>query len=620
MDVAMFRDSGAFDEQWYVSEYPDVARTGIDPARHYLWVGRRIGRRPRGDTPAHGTAMMVDVPQEWPQSADAASAEPLPTADEGPDLGLIDKARRAISRSLGGRSDPIHDLVAQHFDTDFYLTAYPDVAAAGVDPVRHYIDNGWREGRDPSLSFSTRYYVENNPDVVAAGVNPFYHFVAAGRAEGRTGKHQLGFRWDILANLKPVADQISELKSHRGAVALSSSQQLLADLKTLASTPGRVVLSFSHDDFTKHVGGVQLLLRRELSLFRARGDAHVHLFPAHSLPFLDTSGDTIALGVLINGKLTGYFTSPDIARALRQAGFAAGQVRFVLHSLLGHNMDQTIDVIAAAGATAGCLWLHDYSPIYNNFKLLRNGVQYRGYPRPGTIARELCAYARASFDHAHEFERLFSRFRIDLVSPSQTALDIWQEAGLFQPASVRVVEHVRLEPAVVASAAPIHPGAPLRVGFLGYPAAHKGWPVFEELVLRFGDDPRYEFHHLGKGRRGGLALTHREVAATADKLDAMREAVNAVSLDVAILWSIWPETFCLTAYEALAGGSAILTNPDAGNVVAITEKTGLGAVLPDEAALYAAFASGSILTLARSARPASQHVMRYSALSLEVVE
>lgn len=44
-DVEAFRASGEFDEQWYLNEYPDVARSGIDPARHYLWIGRKLGRR-----------------------------------------------------------------------------------------------------------------------------------------------------------------------------------------------------------------------------------------------------------------------------------------------------------------------------------------------------------------------------------------------------------------------------------------------------------------------------------------------------------------------------------------------------------------------------------------------
>jgi hypothetical protein len=57
-DVAAFRDSGQFDEQWYLNEYPDVAKTGIDPVRHYLWIGRKLGRRLSSVT----TSIAVEMP------------------------------------------------------------------------------------------------------------------------------------------------------------------------------------------------------------------------------------------------------------------------------------------------------------------------------------------------------------------------------------------------------------------------------------------------------------------------------------------------------------------------------------------------------------------------------
>ncbi len=43
-DTAALRASGQFDPSWYLAEYPDVARTGLDPAVHYLWIGKRLGR------------------------------------------------------------------------------------------------------------------------------------------------------------------------------------------------------------------------------------------------------------------------------------------------------------------------------------------------------------------------------------------------------------------------------------------------------------------------------------------------------------------------------------------------------------------------------------------------
>lgn len=43
-DIAALRASGTFDEAWYLREYPDVAKAGMDAAEHYLWLGRRLGR------------------------------------------------------------------------------------------------------------------------------------------------------------------------------------------------------------------------------------------------------------------------------------------------------------------------------------------------------------------------------------------------------------------------------------------------------------------------------------------------------------------------------------------------------------------------------------------------
>lgn len=36
----------AFDAEWYLNEYPDVARSGLSPAEHYNSVGRLLGRAP----------------------------------------------------------------------------------------------------------------------------------------------------------------------------------------------------------------------------------------------------------------------------------------------------------------------------------------------------------------------------------------------------------------------------------------------------------------------------------------------------------------------------------------------------------------------------------------------
>jgi len=83
------------------------------------------------------------------------------------------KIERMLRRGIGG------------FDTVYYLQQNPDVAKAGVDPLRHYLVHGWKEGRNPCAYFDSADYLATNPDVAKAGANPLIHFLEFGLVEGR---------------------------------------------------------------------------------------------------------------------------------------------------------------------------------------------------------------------------------------------------------------------------------------------------------------------------------------------------------------------------------------------------------------------------------------------------
>ena len=71
------------------------------------------------------------------------------------------------------------------FDSEYYLNKYPDVSKEGFNPVKHYCEHGWKEGRNPSESFNTVYYKNSNPDVFSSGMNPLVHWILHGNREGR---------------------------------------------------------------------------------------------------------------------------------------------------------------------------------------------------------------------------------------------------------------------------------------------------------------------------------------------------------------------------------------------------------------------------------------------------
>ncbi len=81
------------------------------------------------------------------------------------------------------------------FDPKWYLASYSDVADSGIDPVRHYIDFGASEGRDPSPLFHTTHYQMRNPDVESSGFNPLVHYILYGEIEGRNPNPLFDVAW-----------------------------------------------------------------------------------------------------------------------------------------------------------------------------------------------------------------------------------------------------------------------------------------------------------------------------------------------------------------------------------------------------------------------------------------
>ena len=167
-----------FDAAFYLSGFAE-GEAPADPIRHYLAEGWKHGRDP---APWFSGRDYLDL------HADVAAAGVNPFfhyarygAAEG----------RALNRAALPQGDPTPaagaakiKAIAPLFDTDFYLSGFAE-GEAPADPVRHYLLEGWKQGRDPAPWFSGRDYLDLHADVAATGVNPFFHYARYGAAEGR---------------------------------------------------------------------------------------------------------------------------------------------------------------------------------------------------------------------------------------------------------------------------------------------------------------------------------------------------------------------------------------------------------------------------------------------------
>ena len=63
------------------------------------------------------------------------------------------------------------------FDKEYYLSQNEDVKNAKMNPIKHYLQFGWKEGRNPSLEFDGNEYLNNRPDVRVASMCPLVHYI-----------------------------------------------------------------------------------------------------------------------------------------------------------------------------------------------------------------------------------------------------------------------------------------------------------------------------------------------------------------------------------------------------------------------------------------------------------
>ncbi len=144
-----------FDPGFYIAQCTAACRGG-DPLLHYVAQGERAGRRP---------SPMFDP--AWYRTTYRLAPE---------QNALAHFLRHRFTAAVSPSKD---------FDSRFYLETYADVAAAGCDPLEHYLTRGRLEYRlpKPELSllaesglFDEGFYLFFYEDVRQARADPLDHF------------------------------------------------------------------------------------------------------------------------------------------------------------------------------------------------------------------------------------------------------------------------------------------------------------------------------------------------------------------------------------------------------------------------------------------------------------
>jgi len=542
-----------------------------------------------------GQAASRDGASAWSGSA----AAPQGSGDALRALWSGGGAAGLAALDLTGQEQAACDLVQHDFDPSYYLLTNQDVCSAAIEPLHHYLRSGRLEGRRPAHWFDPAYYRNAYPEVDDLGCDPFSYFVQSGRAQGHATYRRNGPARRALDAARPPASR--QPGDGPGTVMHLHPNILLQEMRARLSGARGLTVALSHDQYLRNVGGIQILVASEQAAFNARGEAYLHLAPALPLMTLAPDGpDPYYLHLTMDGVHLGAATGAELLQALASLAPELPELRrLVVHCLFGHSTGLLVDMhtrlhTAQAGAPAAVFWVHDYETICVGYNLLRNDVAFCDAPPVGSPACTVCVYGAERPAHLAAVHALFHAIPFHVVAPSAAALALWERKAGLPHLSATVGTVLRTDATatrrqVGAAAERGSPGNRACIAFVGHPVVHKGWEAFVQVAAELQRSSAYRMLHFSSCSGRHLpGVEHVPVCVSLAVPDAMTAALSEAGVDLVLVLSPWPETFCIVASEALAAGADVLTLECSGNVANLVRQTGRGRVFAaaDDVAAY----------------------------------
>ncbi len=543
---------GWFDTKRYLSTYADVAESGANPFEHFLIHGWREHRVPT-----------------LRRQRDRGRWTPARMRPEFDIFGFSKHLQRLYPTT------PLEDLC--RVDETYYRENQTSKLEEGESAEIHFHEHGWVGFHNPNRYFDTRHYLENNDDVREAGIDPFEHYLLHGWREGRRPAADLkAVRLVDLITRRSEPDPLNlGFNAPDGPVQMSGES--LGNLLRANREPvRRLVIGFGHDNYRRHVGGIQMVAGIEQRMFDQLGFDYLYVYPTHHRLALAPASEYLVEFILNGVELQARTTVADLFDQLGDSEAV------VIHSLYGHSPEAIAAEIPRSQPKRLVWWIHDYSIHCENHLLAHNDSKFCGDPPPESQLCAVCTYGGRRAEWLRRVGQLRASFDWEFLTPSQAAAEIVTSGHTALDHAPRVIPHGCV---TFDSERAVHSSSDerLRIGFVGHPNGPKGWHVFCRLVdasKRRGDP--IDFLHFGATPAPHPHIGFVQTRQTIETLGLTTRLLKQEQVDAVVVWSTHRETFNIVTQEAIAAGCHIICPTVSGNIAMSATTLGRSILYTDE--------------------------------------
>jgi glycosyltransferase involved in cell wall biosynthesis len=342
----------------------------------------------------------------------------------------------------------------------------------------------------------------------------------------------------------------------------------------------RYVITVSYGDYTLSAGGTDKFILSQQRMLNKNGISLIHIFPQLRVLKRQVHSGKV-WGVMMDGAfcfLTDTYGIVSMIEKLQRK--ERNLLAFILHHLKDTSIKEVSRILRSTDAEI-IMYLHDYYTICSESGLLRDYHDFCGITFPNDEKCKGCScFDGETTGQIKRIKKLLKGLadRISFIAPSKSLADNWLKAYPEFRERITVVPHQNCVGEYCGNMEHIPDSEPLRIAYVGYQAPHKGWNEWADAVEQaFRAGKNYKFFHMGVCSESRSYIQQINVDFHSD-INGMTKALRDNRIDCAVLWSMVPETYSFTLYEAYSANCFILTNPLSGNIAYVVRDKGNGIV------------------------------------------
>ncbi len=351
----------------------------------------------------------------------------------------------------------------------------------------------------------------------------------------------------------------------------------------------KTILSISHSSYLNNIGGLEKVILEQYNVAKQNDYDFIAVFPISNK--ISIKGHIIkhrfqTFGVHINNN---DYISMNFQDLLSLIGNYSIEKVFI-HSLISLPFKKITTLIDSMTQASLFFYVHDYKSVCAGHNLLKNKTRYCGSDGIRLSKCFNCRFYIPGLISKKHYQALFDHFpRMKFIFPSEAAMNVWKDSYR----NIHKDRLIVLPHQILSNEFKDYTrNTKLKLAYIGYKSYNKGWKTFRNLVKYINKKKLdIELFVLGKTDEHLPNVKEIEVSFQKEGVDAMTKAIRRNKIDMAFLWSPWPETYSYTFFESYVGGAFIITNKDSGNIAVKTKQLDCGRVFCDERELFSFFDS-----------------------------